>query len=319
MAPGPDAMWETVLAVQQLAGSGPLPPAFGQWRPRALADLAERQLTAAGRLLAALAPATARDFPDFLTPGEAVDGLEAGLDGLRGTAPDRLRRELGWLWRDRRPTPWMRGLAARNPERMDELTGTFRALHATVVQPDWVHATAGVDEDRRFRATTLADGGVDALLQSLRPLAAWRPPVLEMRYPRERDLHLAGRGIRLVPSFFCWRTPVALADPALRPVLVYPISHETATTRPPADSRPTALAKLVGRTRARVLAACEKGITTGELGRALGVSAASASEHVKALRAASLASSRRDGGRVVHVLSPLGVALLHGRLPASSS
>jgi hypothetical protein len=45
------------------------------------------------------------------------------------------------------------------------------------------------------------------------------------------------------------------------------------------------------------------------------MSAASVSEHVKALRESSLATSRRDGSRVVHTLTQLGSALLHGVLP----
>ncbi|RSO45480.1 hypothetical protein DMH15_08440 [Streptomyces sp. WAC 06725] len=65
----------------------------------------------------------------------------------------------------------------------------------------------------------------------------------------------------------------------------------------------------------RVLVPCEAGTTTGQLARALGVSAASVSEQVKALRAASLVASRRDGSRVVHTLSPLGLHSCTARLP----
>ncbi|WP_410660056.1 ArsR/SmtB family transcription factor [Amycolatopsis sp. lyj-112] len=39
--------------------------------------------------------------------------------------------------------------------------------------------------------------------------------MLTARYPLDRDLHLRGRGLRLVPSYFCWDTPVALADDEL--------------------------------------------------------------------------------------------------------
>ncbi|MFV2115538.1 winged helix-turn-helix domain-containing protein [Micromonospora sp. LOL_025] len=44
--------------------------------------------------------------------------------------------------------------------------------------------------------------------------------------------------------------------------------------------------------------------------RAVGISISSASEHAGALRAAGLVSSVRDGGAVLHRLTPLGVELL---------
>lgn len=317
VAPGPDAMWETVLGMQQLMERGPVPSMFAAWRRRARVELAERQLVGAGKLLTTLAPVGVSYFPDFLTPAETVDGLRAGLDALRGTPGNRLLRELAWVSRDRRPSAWMRGLAAKAPRQMDELASAIRALHGAVVAPNWAGATACVEADRGFRGRMLSDG-VDSLLNSLRPLAVWESPVLHVRYPVDRDLYLAGRGLRLIPSFFCWRTPVTLANPGLPPVLVYPIHHDDTSSRGPEKQRFVALAGLLGRTRARVLAACEGGATTGELARSLDISAASISEHVKALRAASLASSRRDGGRVVHTLTLLGAALLHDQAPSSS-
>jgi hypothetical protein len=57
----------------------------------------------------------------------------------------------------------------------------------------------------------LASSGVERLLNSLHPLARWRPPVLEVRTcPNQpRDGYLQGRGLVLIPSVFCGR-PVAL-------------------------------------------------------------------------------------------------------------
>ncbi|MFF4052374.1 winged helix-turn-helix domain-containing protein [Streptomyces chartreusis] len=113
--------------------------------------------------------------------------------------------------------------------------------------------------------------------------------MLHVDYPVDRDLSLGGRGLRLIPSYFCRRTPIALADPELRPVLVYPIDHST--VRPSADpsgTKPQALSALLGRTRARTLAALHDTATTGELARRLRISPASASQHVHVLAAANL-------------------------------
>ncbi|MEU0641344.1 hypothetical protein [Streptomyces umbrinus] len=78
-------------------------------------------------------------------------------------------------------------------------------------------------------------------------------------------------------------------------------------------------AVLLGRTRARTLAALHDTATTGELARRLRISTASASQHVHAPAAANLARSHRVGSQVLHTLTPLGEALLRGRLSSDGS
>ncbi|WP_230860457.1 winged helix-turn-helix domain-containing protein [Actinoplanes aureus] len=75
---------------------------------------------------------------------------------------------------------------------------------------------------------------------------------------------------------------------------------------------PSALASLIGRTRARVLAeiGAAGGHTTTEIARRLLISPASASEHAYALRAAGLISTERAGVCVEHRITRLGRALL---------
>ncbi|UQA96746.1 winged helix-turn-helix domain-containing protein [Streptomyces halobius] len=315
IAAEPDPLWETVLAMHQLAATDREVPVYAAWRARARAELAERGLTRQARLITALAPPNARYFPDFLTPDASRDGLAAGLEALRDTPAERLTAEADRAALSSRLPRWAGALAGGSRKPLDELAAAFREVHRAVIAPDWTEATAAVDADRAARARTLCRGGVDVLLNTLRPTVRWEPPVLQVDYPADRDLWLRGRGLRLIPSHFCWRRPIALADPGLPPVLVHPVEHSTSWA--PATSRtchPQALSALLGRTRARILAALDDPTTTGELARRLRVSAPSASEHVSALREANLARSRRDGGCVVHALTPLGTALLHGEL-----
>jgi DNA-binding transcriptional ArsR family regulator len=127
-----------------------------------------------------------------------------------------------------------------------------------------------------------------------------------------QDQVLAGRGLLLVPGFFCWRTPVTLVDPELPPVLVYPIDRDCRVVdRGKGGDR--SLIALLGRTRTAVLTAVGGGGTTTELSRRSGTSLASASEHATVLREAGLSNTRRDGGSVEHTLTPLGEAVLSGR------
>ncbi|MFG2312440.1 ArsR/SmtB family transcription factor [Streptomyces sp. NPDC048566] len=168
---------------------------------------------------------------------------------------------------------------------------------------------AAVGNDVDLRSRTVLDGGTRALLEGLRPLARWRAPVLEVDYPTERDLHLEGRGLLLVPSFFCWRRPTALADPGLDPVLVYPVEKT-----PPALARTTqdGVERLLGRTRTAVLAEVAVGgsRTTSDVALAVGIAMASASYQLGVLRDGGLVASRRDGKYVLHRVTPLGLRLL---------
>ncbi|WP_128376482.1 ArsR/SmtB family transcription factor [Streptomyces cavernae] len=316
LAREPDPVWETLLSLNQLTAPRRGLPVFAHWRRTARAKLAEERLAGPVRMLAALAPASAGYWPDFMTPDASADGMEAALEELHATPRPRLRRELDRLAETHPLPPWAHGLARGDRTTTEEVATAFRLVHRTIVTPDWAGTARTTEADRALRTRILRDCGVHGLLDSFRPLMVWRPPVLHVRYPEDRDLHLHGRGVRLIPSHFCWHMPIALADPALPQVLAYPVAHPPAgapaVTR---DRRPEALATLIGRTRARVLAALDATATTGELARRLGISAPSASEHVAALREVDLAHSRRVGSQVIHTLTPLGSALLSGDLP----
>ncbi|MFG3513176.1 MULTISPECIES: ArsR/SmtB family transcription factor [Streptomyces] len=312
----PDPVWETLLGLHQLTGPRHGLPVFASWRRSARARVAERGLAGPVRMLSALAPASAGYWPDFLTPGASADGLDAALDALRGTPRQQMRHEVGRL-AGTHPLPrWAHDLASGERHRTEEVATAFRLVHRAIITPGWTGADTTTEADRVLRTRALQDHGVHGLLDSLRPLMDWRPPVLHVRYPEDRDLHLGGRGVRLIPSHFCWGTPIALADPALPQVLAYPVAHPSSwapeATR---DRLPEALATLLGRTRARVLAALGSTATTGELARRLGISVSSASEHITALRDANLAHSQRTGAQVIHTLTALGTGLLHGELP----
>ncbi|WP_405683519.1 winged helix-turn-helix domain-containing protein [Streptomyces sp. NBC_01387] len=316
VADRPDPLWETVLGIQQLTGPARVPPIFAPWWHRARREVHERGLTAAAQVLTGVAPEGAPYFPDFLTPAEAASGVLAGLDALRGTPRPRLRRELELLGPRQRGAGWVQGLAGGSPLQMEELTAALLSLYRTVIVPDWTRVMAGADADWTVRSRALRSGGVHGLLDSLRPVARWEPPVLRVAYPMEKELHLRGRGIRLIPSFFCWRTAVALADPALPPVLVYPVARTPEDPPDPArTTRPAALVSLLGRTRARVLATLVSAASTGELACRLQISPASASKHAASLREAGLVVSLRQGSFVLHTITPLGRALLLGELP----
>lgn len=315
VAPGPDPFWELVLSIHKVrTATGGL--AFHAWRAQALPALAARPKEAQELLLRQLVPRRG-DFPDFLTPVEAMDGFEQGIESVMTTSPMRLSRDLEFIAGQRKLPPWTRDLALGEPAALDRLADSLRNYHDRAIAPFWAVVRAHVDADRSLRARAFLDGGVDGLLTSLRPALHWRSPVLEAPYPVDYDVHLAGRGLLLIPSYFCWYNPVTLIDRSCPvPLLVYPVDHDltVTSTHGPFKAMPTdrRLSALLGKTRSQILATLGDMQTTGELARRLGFSAATVSQHTTVLREAGLVTTRRDANRSLHVVSPLGYALLAG-------
>ncbi|MFD4949694.1 ArsR/SmtB family transcription factor [Streptomyces sp. NPDC058239] len=309
MATRPDALWETILSFHRLRdrrGS----TVFGKWRTET-----RPRLNAEVRLLATVIPPRGY-FPDFLTPsqgGSEPYGIDAGIEALRDTPPRRIRAELALLGTENRE-------AGRTPdghaESLGRLVGALRGYHRAAIEPYWPHIQASVEADRAVRGRALLDGGAEELLASLPPMIRWRTPVLEADYPVDRELHLDGRGLLLLPSYFCRVTPVVYRDPQLPPVLVYPVTH----SRAPVFAEPGPwLGRLLGNTRSTILRAIGNGCTTSELARRAGVSLASASQHACVLREAGLIHTLRHGSSVLHTLTPLGGSLLRGGAPLAMS
>ncbi len=307
MAARPDVLWETVLSFHRLRDRrGAL--VYGEWRAQT-----RTRLNGETRLLGALVPARGY-FPDFLTPPEGLHGLDPALEALRATPQERMGAELELLAAERpaaAPLPsWTAGLGEGRPESFSRLLGALRGYHRAAIEPYWTYIQSRVEADRAVRGRALLDGGAEELLASLPPMLRWRAPVLEADYPVDRDLHLDGRGLLLQPSYFCRGSAVTYRDPGLPPVLVYPVTH---TEAPAAHAEPDgSLGRLVGHTRSAVLKAIGHGGTTSELARRAGVSLASASQHAGVLRDAGLVVTLRQGSSVLHTLTPLGAALLHG-------
>ncbi|MET7468652.1 ArsR/SmtB family transcription factor [Micromonospora sp. NPDC005686] len=312
VAPAADPLWELVLSLHLLQGRG-RDPMMTTWRRTVAHGLRTDANAERYRLLLALNPPRGY-FPDFLTPFASRDGLQAGLEAIRGTPVDMLRRDLTLLTGENALPSSATALARGEPETLRHLTGAMARYQSLAVAPYWSRVQAAVEADRARRARAMLDGGAEGLLASLRPNMRWDSGVLEvLDYPDTRELHLDGRGLLLVPSFFCSRTPVALVDPTLPPVLVYPVDRLAGLTSGSAAGEPPqgeALAALLGRTRSRVLQAADGGCTTGEMARKLRISAAAASQHTTVLRNAGLLVSKRDRNTVLHTLTPLGRAVL---------
>lgn len=308
LAEEPDPLWEGLLSLHLLQNrDGAL--VFGRWR-RASRGHFDPELPR----LRHLAPPRGYSA-DFLTPAGAADGFEAGLDAMLATPRARLRTDLTELSLARPLPGWAGPLADGDTQALRGLAGLVRRHHERFVAPYWTHVRARFDDARSVAARALLRSGFSGLAAGLHPSLRWSAPVLHVAGAHlQGDLHLDGRGLRIIPSFFCWPGPIVLKDGSLPPVLVHPVTHDPRWLAPPPDAPGThqALAALLGRARAAVLEEVADGRTTSEVAARVGLSPATVSHHVAVLRESGLLTSRRIGGAVLHTVTALGVDLLEG-------
>ncbi|GHH80245.1 transcriptional regulator [Streptomyces sulfonofaciens] len=312
----PNPLWEILLSFFCLREQRKR--IFLQAWARQLRTDAQRwkKIVPAARLMAGLAP-QGPYFPDFLTPAQGCTGLDTGLDAIAGTPRRRLTHELNLLAecnrrKDRTTPSWLASFAAGDANALAHLTRTLRDYHETAIAQNQAEVASVIGTDVALRTRALLNGGVEGLLRSFEPLMVWTPPVLHVRYDYDRDLHLCGRGLFLVPSYYCHGSAVSTADRELTPVIIYPIATRQ-RWRQTAGSKPNDhLTRLLGATRASVLHAAGTSLTTTDLARVLSTSPASISRHTKVLRENNLLTTCRQGNSVLHVLTELGRELVRG-------
>ena len=307
LAPAADPLWELVMSMHMLRPQ-PGDLLFRRWRQTAGAAIRRAALGERLRLLLALTPPIGY-FPDFLNPNKAIQGLEHGLEAIRSTPKATLGHDLRRLAQSQPLPKSARGLANGESRTLVELTDTMRTCYNLAIAPYRRTIDSAVERDRRIRTSALAANGVEGLLASLHSIMRWTSGELRIPAHRDQELHLNGRGLLLIPSYFCLTGPVTMFDPALPPVVVYPVAKQP-------DALPTgqpgsgALGALIGTTRAAVLEAIAVlPTTTTDLARRVGIGPSTASEHTTVLRQAGLITSYRDRNRMLHRPTQLGLAL----------
>jgi DNA-binding transcriptional ArsR family regulator len=140
----------------------------------------------------------------------------------------------------------------------------------------------------------------------------WRGDAVVIDDGGEATVPLAGRGLVLMPSAYVWPSVVAIIDTPWQPTIAYPARGIAALwEQPPAP--PHALVRLIGRTRALLLASLDHPTSTSTLAEILGHSVSGTSGHLIALRDAGLVSGTRHGHEIRYARTPLGTRLMGGR------
>jgi hypothetical protein len=309
LKPEPDLLWEIVGSAQVLQhGDGGLP--LRHWRRRVRERACETQaVRLAVHTVTTVAPHAAY-FPDFLTPTTEVCDIGEGIEAVVSASPRRMREEVGRL----RPAGaaaarWLDELARRKSAAVRHLHRSWHVYFEALLEPDLPVIGDGVRIACAGGIQRYLRDGPEGLLRWLGPATSWQPPVLSVDYPVERDLHLEGRGLVLIPSYFGVYHPVALADPRLRPVLVFPI-EAGARLLAGCHGDGDHVSALLGPTRAAILRSVVTGGTTTRLARQAGVAPATVSHHTGVLRDAGLITTDRHENLATHLITSLGLAVL---------
>jgi DNA-binding transcriptional ArsR family regulator len=300
-------LWETAAAVRCLL----YPHAHADQLPwiRAQPPVSSLKL---GALLAML-PEHGY-VPDFLTPPPARRSptIDAELDRVRATPPDRVHAEMWRAAGPRAATPAVRRLLDDPAQAAAEFADTLRRCWDKLLHPHWRHVHDVLEGDIAYRSRRLTDGGTEALLADLHAGVRWTGRRILVDSPSREHIDLAGHGILLVPSVFNWPEVSVYTDRPWQPTLIYP-ARGIAAAWPGRQTHPPALAGLIGSTRAFILDLLAEPASTARVARRAGVSPPTASAHLHTLLAAGLVTRNRVGREVRYHRTILGEALLAGQ------
>lgn len=245
-------------------------------------------------------------MPDFLTPPPSTPLATFGdeLELVRATPAKQIRIELEIVARRSGSSAAIEELRAHPRRGVGRLCALLEAFWLAAVEPHWPRIQALLEADLRHRSRRLTEGGPVRLFEDLDPAVAWSGDRLEVEMAWTETVELAGQGLLLLPSALQASRPVAVADPPWQPTLIYPSRGLGLLWEPGASAGPEALASLVGRTRADLLAALSAPRSTTDLARSLGLTPGGVSQQLAVLRRSGLVEGDRHGRSVLYLRTP---------------
>ncbi|MFJ2028596.1 helix-turn-helix domain-containing protein [Streptosporangium sp. NPDC087985] len=298
-------MWEVVTSFQLLT-SGSAHPVHRTWVDQVRPRVAAAGLDAGW--LAELIPPNGY-LPDFLTPppGELAPTLATELAAIRATSADHVLADLDVLGRTISRCQALR----RDPEsRLAQITEEIEAYWELALAPYWAKIRAVLDADVFHRARQVAEHGVGHFFNDLHSTLSWDDNTLRMvRRHCGISRETSGPGLLLVPSAFAVNM-LTWSRPPQPPQLAYPARGIGTLWEHRPVTRIDAIAAVLGRSRAVLLAELESPASTTELARRTGVSAAGVSQHLTALRDAGIISAHRAGRSVLYARTAVAESLL---------
>src|SRR5689334_11244777 len=96
----------------------------------------------------------------------------------------------------------LREVLSTRPHRLRAGTGAVCVYFRSLIEPYLPAIEEALCTEVAAGIQQFLHRGPEGLLGVLGPATRWDPPVLSVDHPRERDLHLDGRGIVLAPCYF---------------------------------------------------------------------------------------------------------------------
>jgi biotin operon repressor len=311
---GVSPLFETVLSVQVLtdpSGSS----LHAHWVERAKRRVGDLDLEPLRLLMRHDVHSYA---PDFLNPppsGPSAE-LDEELEVMVATPASRIREEVLRCYEDRPVPKELDAFLTKPRTAVRALAATLRDYWELAIAPHWPRICTLLEHDILHRSQALVDGGTRALFEELDPSVRWDGAVLriekECTFP---TVELDERGLLLLPSVFSWPRVVIVTAPPWQPTMIYPARGVGMLWEPERPVPPDALAKLLGSSRAAILAALDRPRSTTELARVLEISPGGVSQHLGVLRSAGLVSSRRAQRLVLYLRSEHGDELMQTASP----
>jgi DNA-binding transcriptional ArsR family regulator len=282
---------------------------FGGWLRGAAPRLRGVRLD----LLTALVPPGPL-VPDYLLADVPGGDIEVELEALREASPAVVRAELDQLRRGGAVPSPLRPLYDDPARHLPAVADELRRYWQAAIEPLWPRIRAVGLADIGYRLDRFASGGVAQLLSGLNPDVAFDGDTITVRRAGTARGLLDGRGVVLVPSVFVWPGVLCSGPAARQTVICYAPRGVADVGAGPsgagAPGRPDSLTAVVGRTRARLLAALDLPATTTQLAARLAVTPSAVSQHLKILKESALVDSRRTGRVVLYQRTPAATDLL---------
>lgn len=308
---------EAVASLRALQAGTPIHRPWIETTKRRISETASPDTRAHLRLLTALVPRTGY-LADSLTPTpERQDTFAEGLAAVAAVPLDLWQRDIATLLRapvaDHARVELER-LAADLEEGIGRITAALQWYWGIAVEPFWPRLRALLLEDIDSRLAQLARGGILEIFKGLHPSVRPTPTGLEViRDCVADDVPAPGGGLLLVPNAFIWPDTLVLNVAPFTPTLTYAPRGVGRLWESAPSCPDDPLAKLLGRTRAQILAQLDVPMTTTQLSCALDLAPATVSTHLKVMSEGGLAVALRSGREVFYRRAEVGESLLAAR------